>query len=233
MIKILINSAFLFVCANFCFSQNTPSIIKFSKETLNYPLKNKDVLENSFKYKEIFKFNKDTVIENAAILENAYAKYVISNAVKWEKSNPNLNVIGIDIVFTKYPIKKEDWLTNYYVLLANRLKELFRIDSSLNNSKIEWSLVLQTECKTDVETRKMFHGIVIHYQILKVPKLIAENEDEHEAKLMNFIRTEKKKKEEEKKKKEEQDDTKMRVYNRNDPKQKEERRKKTPCPSFK
>jgi hypothetical protein len=231
MLKFLINSAFLLASVNFCFSQKSPSIIKFSKETLNHPLKNKEVLENAFKYREIGTFKRDTVIENSIILENSYAKYTISNKSVWTKNTPNRKVKAIDIVFTKYPFKKEDWLTNYHELLSNRLKELFRIDSTLNNSGIEWNIVLQTSCKTDAETRKLFHGIVIHYTVLNVPVLTNENEDEHEAKLMNYIRSEKKKKEELKNM--ERDDSKMRVYNYNDPKQKKERKKKSKtCPSF-
>jgi len=114
----------------------------------------------------------------------------------------------------------------------NCLKELFRIDSLLNNSAIEWNIVLQTSCKTDLETRKLFHGIVIHYNVIEVPILANENEDQHEAKLMEYIRVQKKKKEE--LKNESFNELKMRVYDRKDPKQIKERKKKgNSCPSFK
>jgi hypothetical protein len=231
MLKSFIYSVIFIVSIWVGLAQNVSGTLKFPKSVLKNPNSNKEILEKSFKYREIYKFNRDTVIENSVILDNSYAKFKISNPLAWKKDEPNRKVKSIDIVFTNYPFKKEDWLTNYHDLLANRLKELFRIDSLLNNSAIEWNIVLQTSCKTDAETRKLFHGIVIHYSFLNAPILTEENEDEHIAKIKNFIRSEKKKMVE--LKNVERDDTKMRVYNRNDPQQKKERKKKSKtCPSF-
>jgi hypothetical protein len=188
MLKYFIFCISLLVIINVCIGQGCPVGKKFTKNILEKPNDNKVIFEKSFNYKEIYKFKKDTTINNAVILANSYARYQISNAKEW-KFNPARKVKRVDIVYTKYPFNKEDWLTNYYELLANRLKTLFLIDPTLNNSNIQWNLVLQTACKTDAETRRFFHGIVIYYDEWKKPLANTENEEENEIKVSTSINT--------------------------------------------
>ncbi len=136
---------------------------KFQNHVLKNPKQYKQQLTKSLKYVEILEF-KDTTKANHVILTNGYARYPIINKNKWIPNDTSKIVYRVDIVYTKYPKIKRDWITNYYGLLANRLKELFRLDSSLNRKNIEFRTVLQVNCFTAKETKKMFHGIVIYYK---------------------------------------------------------------------
>ena len=68
------------------------------------------------------------------------------------------------MVYTKYPKDLQFWLTPYHDLLANRLKALFEVDPDLNDVSIKFIMVLQTECETDEQARKMWHGVLIRYR---------------------------------------------------------------------
>lgn len=134
---------------------------KFSNDMLGKPRDYTGLYEKSFSIVEIPVFRKNNK-PGQVVLETGYVQHIIKNPAAWQ-AKPNTVVTEINIVFTKYPKDKELWQTNYYDLLANRLKELFLIDSTLNNPNFEWNLVLQTECNTEEQAKKMFHGIVIRY----------------------------------------------------------------------
>ncbi len=152
---------FLFLLLPFVvFSQSNH---KFPDYILNNPIKYSVQLQKRFSYKEIIVFN-DTMSEPHVTLTNGYAKYKITDAEKWLNIKKNKIPYRVDIVYTKYPLHKKDWITNYDKLLANRLKALFKIDSNLNRKNIKFNTVLQVKCYTDAQTRKMFHGIVIYYK---------------------------------------------------------------------
>ncbi|MFH2142110.1 MAG: hypothetical protein ABIJ97_06795 [Bacteroidota bacterium] len=142
----------------------------FYEDILSNPVKNAEKLEKIFVYNEIERF-RSLSISNAVILENGYARSEIVNNQDWDVNIKNRKVTRIDIVFTKYPLKKEDWITNYHKLLADRLNNLFKMDSSLNSDEIQWNLVLQTGCKTGKEAQTYYHGIIIYFEVLteKVP----------------------------------------------------------------
>ncbi len=153
----------------FCFllfNSNNNSHKMFNKDILNKPVQNKEKFEKMFNYKEIGVFS-GRGFSNTIILENGYAKSKIINTEEWQPYMENRKVTRIDIIFTKYPFKKEDWITNYHKLLAARLTELFKLDSTLNNKDIEWNLVLQTNCKTASQAKQFFHGILIKFEIIK------------------------------------------------------------------
>ncbi len=145
---------------------------KFKNHVLKTPKQYKQQLIKNLKYIEILEF-KDTIKANHVVLTNGYARYPIIDKNKWTPYDTSKIVYRVDIVYTKYPKIKKDWITNYYGLLANRLKELFSLDSSLNRKNIEFRTVLQVNCFTAKETKKMFHGIVIYY---KNRNEISENE---------------------------------------------------------
>lgn len=72
-------------------------------------------------------------------------------------------IYQVDLVFTRYPYRLADWHTDYNWLLAKRLENLSRLDSSLFSRKdIKWNFILQTDCKTEEDAKQFFHGFVLH-----------------------------------------------------------------------
>lgn len=122
---------------------------------------------NKFQYSELETFSKpnDSL---TLVLKNGYASAIITHKDSISYPKENYRVKTIKLVYTKYPFSKEDWLTNYYDLLAWRLQELFRIDSTLNNTDIEWELIAQTSCKTASQAKEYFHGIVLDLEPIEV-----------------------------------------------------------------
>lgn len=136
--------------------------IEFEPYVLNNPIENKRTLLASFNLQEVPVFE-PTNRPKRILLENGYAKYNIQNPENWTLIRKDKIPVAIDIIYTKYPREKEDWRTEYHGLLANRLKALFELDPSLNSIDITWNIILQTQCYDEPETKKMFHGIAIHY----------------------------------------------------------------------
>jgi hypothetical protein len=162
--RILYILSCLLLFSSFLNETGKPLVEKFPEYLLNDPRNFREELENSFSYVEIEKYERKKS-PLTVVLENGYADFTLKNKNDWKPGIVNRKVTEIDIVFTKYPRKKCDWLTNFYDLLAARLKELFRMDPSLNNKNIKWRMVLQTSCLTAEETKRYFHGIVIRYEL--------------------------------------------------------------------
>lgn len=103
-----------------------------------------------------------SMIHSYTQLEMGYAQSKIKNPEEkgaWQGKE----VHRVQLVFTKYPLKREDWLIDYEVLLQRRLKAVYELDSSLlTNPRIAWEYVLQTDCETESEAKKLFHGVVVH-----------------------------------------------------------------------
>lgn len=142
------------------FEEHEQAKFKFCSILLAEPRANNDLLLSHFSYTEVpvYEFPDDSL---SIILFNGYAKAPILNPGEYKVDYKRLRVSSIDIVYTKYPYEKQDWLTNYYDLLSWRLKALFEYDSLLNDSSVVWGRILQTSCKTAWEARNLFHGIVI------------------------------------------------------------------------
>jgi hypothetical protein len=101
---------------------------------------------------------------NYTVLNMGYASFIIQNPEAWENKTKNKIVEEVDIVFTAYPKKNEEWLTNYDFLLNKRVEEIKKSESSLNgNIKVKWNYILQTGCKSEAEAKRMFHGAVLKY----------------------------------------------------------------------
>ncbi len=135
---------------------------EFERKVLDNPTKFKKTLLSSFTIQEIPVFKVENQA-NRALMENGYAKSQIINPEVWKALMKDNIPVAIDVIYTKYPKQEKDWLTNYHTLLANRLKALFEIDPSLNSIDVTWNIILQTECNNAAETKKLFHGIAIHY----------------------------------------------------------------------
>ena len=137
--------------------------VKFSKQVLTKPIEYAATLDSLFTTQEIPLFIADTT-HNCIRFPNGYAQHQLHNADSLMGIlATGAMVTHVNIVFTKYPINKKDWITNYYTLLSNRLQALFSIDSTLNSNTITWGLTLQTSAKNGSEAEQLFHGIEITY----------------------------------------------------------------------
>jgi hypothetical protein len=144
---------------------------RFKPEWLAHPLEFVPEIERNFLYREVVEFTGKS--QNFEVfLVNGYAESLIRNTDDWRPGISNRKVQSVDIVFTKYPLVREDWITNYYVLLADRLKALFTLDPALNSTSISYSLVLQTASRTAAESAQMKHGILIRYELFD-PNLLS------------------------------------------------------------
>jgi len=183
----------------FFYINSFSQIKKFSSEVLNHPQEHAKEFEKLFNYNEVIKFSKEE-LPNRVLLENGYVKSAIINPKSWKPANNKIIVTQIDIIFSKYPKNKDFWITNYYDLLAERVKAILAIDSTLNSPDFEWNLVLQTEPNNEAEAKNMFHGIAITYFDIKNMLDSTTEIDEsftqdsiyfarHELKVKNFIRS--------------------------------------------
>lgn len=96
--------------------------------------------------------------KSQVVLENSYASSVFKNPDSW-KSGPILD--SLCLILSKYPAKEEDWLINFYDLLASRLQALYVLAPEANDSRLKHILILQTSCKTEEQAKNLFHGFVI------------------------------------------------------------------------
>ncbi|MEX0967769.1 MAG: hypothetical protein WD077_11065 [Bacteroidia bacterium] len=102
--------------------------------------------------------------EHEVVLRMSYARPEIHNPKAWQNDDKQKVVYEIDLVFTRYPHKKMDWITNYDTLLEDRLKAIQALDPTLvRNRFIRWNFVLQTSCETEPKAMQMFHGVVFKY----------------------------------------------------------------------
>ncbi|MFP4289892.1 MAG: hypothetical protein ACLFQS_11605 [Bacteroidales bacterium] len=141
----------------------------FSIEHLENPVPSGTLLVDRFEYRETDVYEKQNR-KDVIYLENGYAAAKIRDVENFPIDKERYSVAKVEVIYTKYPLRKEDWITNYYELLARRLEALFSIDSTLNSSEIEWSLVSQTECTTAHDAKNLFHGIALYLEPLPVSK---------------------------------------------------------------
>jgi len=152
----------LFFLETICFGQHK----LFHPSVLSSPQEHSTVFDSIFKIVEVREFNKNKQ-QSSVLLKNGYAEAEIINKQDWSQIAHKAKVTKVKLIFSKYPFKKEVWLTNYYKLLGARLNKLFEIDSNLNSNLIEWSIILQTDCKTEKRAKLLFHGIEIVYEIFQ------------------------------------------------------------------
>jgi len=83
---------------------------------------------------------------------------------EWVKISEKHTAYEVDLVFTLYPKDIKAWRTNYDELLRNRIFTLLAADTTLKAENIRWNMVLQTQCGTEDEAKRYFHGFVIKYR---------------------------------------------------------------------
>lgn len=107
--------------------------------------------------------------ENTLTFRVDYAKPIIKNPKTWQRM-PKENVpYQVDLIYTKYPFKFEDWRTNYDTLLIKRIENIKASQPLLRESSVRWRFILQTNCKTEPEAMKMFHGYVVYHHLVPKP----------------------------------------------------------------
>ncbi|MEM6264047.1 MAG: hypothetical protein AAGI38_16150 [Bacteroidota bacterium] len=116
-----------------------------------------------------------------AVLRMPYAGYDIDSPDAWLKVSERNVPYEVELVFTKYPEDFSRWRTNYEELFANRIDTLIKLDSAFLNPNVKWKMVLQTQCKTEAQALRYFHGFVIKYKPKKqrILKEVRSPEDLH------------------------------------------------------
>ncbi|HEX8548601.1 MAG TPA: hypothetical protein VF691_16685 [Cytophagaceae bacterium] len=122
-------------------------------------------LPKTYKIKEVPVYELNTSNTSQVTLYMDYASHSIRNTEDWKAvDTTNTFISKIDLVFTKYPISKTDWITHYDSLQRDRIDALARMDGRVRGKDIIWTFILQTDCKTEIEAKKLFHGAVLTYQ---------------------------------------------------------------------
>ena len=147
---------------SFSFSLSIVGQQRFSSDILNNSRKYGASVEQSFTIEETYIFKKDTS-QNKIYLTSGLRSSKYINPQSWTSISQNLEVKSITIVFSKYPIRRNGYAMNHK-LLFNRLKNLFLIDPYLNDTNIQWKIILQTHCIDDEQVDSLFHGVVIEYE---------------------------------------------------------------------
>lgn len=103
-------------------------------------------------------YRADTRVLSALFLNMAYGSTTISNLQDIKKIKVS-QIVRIDLVYTNFPISSFNDLTE------KRLQSLERVlPEVFLNSKIEWNLVVQSECQDVESAKKLFHGFVLYYR---------------------------------------------------------------------
>lgn len=129
-------------------TSNSNAQTRSAEEIINQPIQNVD------QYSQSIKTSKTFVVKmgfgNADILEQLEDFQVIGATID-----------HIDLVYTDYPKG-----ANLKKLNFNRIKEMEKFHPVLvNNPLIKWNIIRQTACKTEVEAKTYFHGIIVYYEM--------------------------------------------------------------------
>ncbi len=105
--------------------------------------------------------------ENTIHMKMAYSRYKVLNPKDWDNGLMDKRPKVVELVMTMHPSSKKNWKDDFYTLIANRMMKLYKLDSVfLLDQTIKWKICMQEKAKTAEKAKKLFHGIVIHYQPL-------------------------------------------------------------------
>jgi hypothetical protein len=129
-----------------CLNANAQS--RSAEEISNQPIQNVE------QYSPSKKTSKSFVVKmgfgNADILEQLEDFQVIGATID-----------HIDLVYTDYPKG-----ANLKKLNFNRIKEMEKFHPVLvSNPLIKWNIIRQIGCRTEIEARSYFHGIIVYYEM--------------------------------------------------------------------
>ncbi len=114
---------------------------------------------------EIEKYRFDQKFSNHILLKTEYGESVFKNSADVSLVN-RVKVTRVELVYTKYPID-ESYQKNLQKSLNYKRMETLHKELPLlfDDEEITWVLVAQTEAKSSAESKKLFHGFVLHYVI--------------------------------------------------------------------
>jgi len=159
-------TSLLFLLTAFLLSWNGFAQQLFDRDQLNNPLKYGPAIAEKLETFECYEYK--IPAGERVVLENGFRQSGFVNASEWIKIKDEVDVVGVDIVYSKYPIRNEVY-NEIYPLLLNRIKATLAMDPALNTSTIRWRKVWQTHCENNAQVDELYHGVVIWYKRRKKP----------------------------------------------------------------
>ena len=92
--------------SSYCFAQ-LGSKPKFNLEILSSPIVNSQWFDNNLDVVYLDRYD-TSFIQNTFLLENGYALHELADKDLFSRIISSVNPISIDIVFSHYPVNKED-----------------------------------------------------------------------------------------------------------------------------
>lgn len=139
----------------------------FEQTWLNEPEKYSNQLIGVFHESEIPVFIKAPG-NNKILLENGYLKHELPS-IKWPLKAGKHEVTTVKMIVSLYPKNRKTWQTGFENITARRLQALFALSPSLNDNRIRYELILQTDCNSEEEAKLLFHGFEIFYKSTEQP----------------------------------------------------------------
>lgn len=190
MIKVFLVNLLLFLLSCHALSQQ-----KFDPSLLESPEQNGVFIAEQLRTIDIaiYPIKQD----GAVYLRNGFRSERFLNESDWLTIKDTVECYKIDIVYSKFPLRKGVY-HEIHPLLFGRIKAILGMDSSLNQSNFEWNKVRQTEWASEKEANALFHGVVIHYRLKSIPLAqiddaappISNNIEPEEYELDHFTREE-------------------------------------------
>ncbi len=139
----------------------------FPVNQLEAPLKYGPEIAAKLATEEVYEYKspKGTCI----VLKNGFRQSGFVNADEWLAIKDEVDVTGVDIVYSKYPIRNGVY-HEIYPLLFNRIKATIEMDPALNSTSIPWQKIWQTHCEDNAQVNELYHGVVIRYERRKKPE---------------------------------------------------------------
>ena len=159
---------------------NANSQTQFDLEKLNDPKKYGEEIAKLLQTQEVYEY-KDT-ISGTLFLKNGFRSSNFLNENQWLEMRDTVEVYRIDVIYSKYPLRKGTY-QEIYPLLFNRLKNLFELDEDLNKASVSWNKILQTHCVNDAQVDQLQHGVLIWYRPIREeveqesPSVLMTNEE--------------------------------------------------------
>jgi hypothetical protein len=136
--------------------------VRFDEEQLENSKSFGKQIEQSLNIAEIYEYV-PLPEENVVYLKNGLRSSKYMNMEDWMAISDEVQATSVQIIFSKYPIKKNGYSMNH-ALLFKRLNNLFELDPLLNDANIRWEIILHTHCENDAQVDGLFHGVRITYR---------------------------------------------------------------------
>lgn len=157
----MMNRYFILSCLLFLLTAATAQN-RFDEEQLKDPKLFGKQIEQSFNISEVYEYIPNQE-DNVVYLQNGLRSSKYVNTKNWSAISDEVEAISVQIIFSKYPIRKNGYSMNH-PLLFKRLRNLFEIDPLLNDANINWEIILHTHCENDTQVDGLFHGVRITYR---------------------------------------------------------------------